>query len=116
METGGPADPVVAGVRFERRRRKHQQGQPAILHTGEVLNRLANQRGRTKVVMSGEQALEGVLLILDNGPYHDVTKIDGRMFVWRVVWHAQEYARNDKKKPASRDYFLLLMTLHSTMK
>ena len=85
VKTGGPADPVVAGVRFERRRRKHQQSQPAILHTGEVLDRLANQRGRTKVMMSGEQALEGGLLVPENRPNHDLPKIDGRMFAWRVV-------------------------------
>ena len=54
VKTGGPADPVVAGVGLEGRRSKHQQGQPAILHTGKVLDRLANQRGRTKIVMAGE--------------------------------------------------------------
>ena len=106
VKTGRPADPVIAGVRFERCRRKHQQGQPAILHTGKVLDRLANQRGRTKIVMVGEQTLEGVLLILDNRPYHDLPKIDGRMSGWRVVWHAQEDASNEPKKPASNDYFL----------
>ena len=106
VKTGRPADPVVAGVRFKGRRRKHQQRQPALLYTGEVLDRLANQWGRTKVVMAGEQGLEGGLLILDNRANHDVSKIDGLVFVWRVVWHAQEYARNDKQKPASRDYFL----------
>ena len=107
---------MVACVRFERRSRKHQQSQPAILNTGEVLDRLANQRGRTEVVMSVEQALEGVLLIPDNRSNHDLPKIDGRMFGWRVVWHAKEYASNETKKPASSDYFLLLMELHVKMK
>ncbi len=106
MKTGSPADPVVAGVRFERRRRKHQQGQPAILHTGEVLDRLANQRGRPEVVMVGEQGREGVLLVTDNRPNHDLAKIDGRMFVGRFVGHTQEYASNETKKPAASNYFL----------
>ena len=63
LKTGGPADPVVSRSRFEGRRRKHQQGQPAILHTGEILYRLANQRGMTEVVVSVEKGLEGVLAI-----------------------------------------------------
>ena len=107
---------MVAGVRFERRRCKHQQGQPAILHTGQVLDRLANQRGWPEVVMLGEQALEGILLIPENRANHDVTKLDGRMFMWRVVWQAQDYARHDKKKLAYLDFLLLLMTLPCKMK
>jgi len=44
MKTGGAADPLVARARFEGRRRNHQQGQPAILHTGEILDRWPNVR------------------------------------------------------------------------
>ncbi len=66
--------------------------------------------------MSGEQGLEGVLLVPDNWPNDDFPQIDGRMSVWRFVWQAKESARNDKKKPASNDYFLLLMKLHFKMK
>ncbi len=56
--------------------------------------------------MSGEQALEGGQLIPDNRANHNLPKINGRMFGWRVAWHAQEYASNETKKPASRVYFL----------
>ncbi len=95
MKTGGPADPGVAWFRFEGRRRKHQQGQPAILHTGEILDRGANQRGSPKVVMAGEQRREGVLLVPENRPNHDLPQIDDRLSAWRFVWHAKEYASND---------------------
>lgn len=66
------------------------------MHTGEILDRLANQQGRTEVVMSVEQALADVLLIPDNRPNHDLPRIEAWMFVWRFVWHAQEYASNEK--------------------
>ncbi len=100
VKTGSPADPVVARFRFEGRRRKHQQGQPAILHTGEILDRGANQRGRAEVVMSGEEGLEGVLLVPDNWANHDLPQINDRLSAGRFVWHAKEYAVNEKKKPA----------------
>ena len=95
MKTGGPADPVVARSRFEGRGRKHQQGQPAILHTGEILYRWANQRGMPEVVMSGEQGREGVLFVPNNRPNHDLPQIDGRLSAWRFVGHEKEYAPNE---------------------
>ena len=116
VKTGGPANPVVARSRVEGRSRKHQQGQPAILHTGEVLDRLDHQRGSPAVVMAGEKDLEGVLLLPDNRPHHDLPQIDGRGSAWRFVWHEQEYAPNKKKTPASIDYSLLSIKLHSNMK
>ena len=116
MKTGGPADPVVARFRFEGGGGKHQQGQPAILNTGEVLNRLPNQRGRAEVVMLGEQGLEGVLLLSENRTNHDLSQIDDRLSAWRFVWHEKEYALNEKKKPASIVYSLLSIKLHSNMK
>jgi len=60
----------------------------AILHTGKILGRGSNQRGRAEVVMSGEQGREGVLLLLENRPHHDLPQIDDRLSAWRFVWHA----------------------------
>ncbi len=66
--------------------------------------------------MSVEQDLEGFLLISENRPNHDLPQIEGRLSAWRFVWHAKEYAPNEKKKSASIDYSLFFMKLHSNMK
>ena len=63
-----PADPLIAGAQVTGRSGPGQQRQPAPAMSGDVTQRLADQRGGMQIVMLGEQRVEAGAFTGADGP------------------------------------------------